>query len=313
MARESANKQAPEVSIITRTKDRPITLQRAFESIYGQIFRNYEWIIVNDGGTREPVDAIAERARRSGIVVRVIHNAQSRGRPGALNDGLGRASGPYIAVHDDDDTWEPTFLEVTTRYLSETTNGAIVHGVVTRTMAVEESIDTSANAIKRVTSYPYDNNLRTVTLYQMAKLDNIFPPISFLYRNEILQEIGLYREDLPVLEDWEFNLRFLKHYDIDVIPEHHANYHFRKSCSLDVYSNSVTGITDIHEIYYARLRNQLLRNDIASNKVDIGFLINICHDLESIRKMTAYNVITKPIIDRLPSFISRLLKKDRKQ
>jgi glycosyltransferase involved in cell wall biosynthesis len=274
-----------------------------------QTFKAFEWILVNDGGAREPVDEVARQARDDGITVRALHNVQSRGRPGALNDGLKEARGRHIAVHDDDDTWEPRFLETTSRHLDELPEGSTVRGVVTRTMVVEETINTDNDSISTKRSYPYDREIQFITLFQMAKLSNVFPPISFVYDNSVLNTVGFYREDLSVLEDWEFNLRFLRKYDIDILDSYLSNYHFRRSPLANDYSNSVITYTQEHALYHSQLRNELLRKDLDNNTIDIGFLINICHELEDIKKRTAYECLINPIYRKLPKSISGMLNK----
>lgn len=52
------------VAVITRTKDRKILLRRALESVCGQTFQDFMWVVVNDGGNREEVDRIVEEARK---------------------------------------------------------------------------------------------------------------------------------------------------------------------------------------------------------------------------------------------------------
>ena len=137
--------------------------------------------------------------------------------------------------------------------------------------------------ILELTKTPYNLELMAVTLYDIAHLDNIFPPISFLYRRDVYDAIGRYREDIPVLGDWDFNLRFLMKYDIQVLPEPLAYYHFRQN-SDDDYANSLVGAIESHIQYAAYLRNDLLRTDLASNKLGAGFLVNICHDFNKVFK-----------------------------
>ena len=51
------------VAIVTRTKNRPLLLERALNSVLGQSFADWHQIVVNDGGDPAPVDALAERYR----------------------------------------------------------------------------------------------------------------------------------------------------------------------------------------------------------------------------------------------------------
>ena len=45
-----------QVAVITRTKDRPILLRRAIESVLRQSFGEWVHVIINDGGNPSTVD-----------------------------------------------------------------------------------------------------------------------------------------------------------------------------------------------------------------------------------------------------------------
>ena len=107
------------VAVITRTKNRTILLWRAFHSVLKQSFKDFIWIIVNDGGEKEGVDRIATEARNNGIDVRVLHHEHSKGMEVASNAGIRSCESEYIIIHDDDDSWEYDFLEKTVKFLDK--------------------------------------------------------------------------------------------------------------------------------------------------------------------------------------------------
>ena len=53
---------------------------------------------------------------------------------------------------------------------------------------------------------PYNHWLQNVYLSDLA-VENRFPPISFLFRRSVYDKIGGFDEELPVLGDWDFNLK----------------------------------------------------------------------------------------------------------
>ena len=83
-------------------------------------------------------------------------------------------------------------------------------------------------------------------------------PISFVFRREIFTEIGLYNEELPVLGDWEFNLRFIAKHDIFVIQKPLANYHHRLSTVKKILGNSIIVDRNKHIQFETIIRNKLL-------------------------------------------------------
>ena len=281
------------VAIITRTKNRTILLRRAIESVLAQSFADWHMVIVNDGGEPTEVDnLVAAYLLRAAGRITVIHHPVSKGMEAASNVGLKASQSEYVIIHDDDDSWDPAFLERSV----ETLEGCAlpsVAGVVTHSIRV---LETLADGQVMITHQePFNDWLEAVTLNRMAAT-NLFPPISFMYKRSVLSEIGGYREDLPVRGDWEFNLRFLQAFDIVVLPELLALYHHRLEASSGDYGNTVIGAQGKHVLYDALLKNEFLRRDLKDEALGIGFFSNLYHGHEA----------THSQIGRLHHDISRL-------
>lgn len=290
------------IAIITRTKNRPLTLKRAVESVLAQTRRDFIHVIVNDGGESHVVERLLQPylPRYEGRLL-VIHHAVSKGMEAASNAGITACDSIYIAIHDDDDSWHPEFLAKTVRYLEN--EG--MKGVLTDFDRVIERL--SADNITELTRENCRSWVKELTLWNMCK-GNFFPPIALLYKREVYDIIGgMYDETLPVLGDWEFNLRFLQHFDIGYLQEVLAFYHTRVEQDA-VYGNTITSGIDKHTHYNKVLRNRLLRKDLQNNTLGIGYMLNDLHDkkLEEtrqaerqmqariIRWMERYPVIAKP-------------------
>jgi glycosyltransferase involved in cell wall biosynthesis len=258
------------VAIITRTKKRDLFLQRALNSISEQVYKDFIWVIVNDGGPVGPVDAVAEQARNSNMVVKVIHRKKSTGMEAASNQGICESESEYIVIHDDDDTWQSEFLYETVTFLDRETNYG---GVISWNELVYEKIKD-----KRICTIKRKVQRRTIAITIADMLaHNPFPPIAFLYRRSAFERVSPYDETFPVCGDYEFNLRFIDRYDIGVIPKPMANHHFRTALKDKSDSNSNTEIAqpDLHLRYQAILRNRLFRRDLAQGKIGIGVLLQI--------------------------------------
>lgn len=258
------------VAVITRTRDRVRFLRRALLSIRSQTSRDFIWVIVNDGGEREPVEEIVRETTALGITTAVFHLSHSRGMEAASNVGIMKSDSEYIVIHDDDDSWHPDFLSSTVSFL-ESAQGKRYGGVVTLTMSVEEEL--SNDGFKTLKAEPFNPGLDAVYLAEIAK-GNCFPPISFLFRRSAYVVTGPYDETLPVRGDWDFNLRFLTEFDIGVIPRYLANYHRRRQAG-GPYSNSVVEQANLHREYDAIIRNRYLRKDIKDHSIGLGFLLNL--------------------------------------
>lgn len=267
------------VAIITRTKNRKILLRRAIESILGQTFEDWCMVIVNDGGVKGDVeDLVWDYSDKFRGRCYIIHNEISKGMEAASNSGIKASSSDYIVIHDDDDSWHPQFLEKCVNFLDHNPYPSF-RGVITYSVRILERIENDKIIIE--SKEPFNRWMKSVSLFRMAA-NNVFPPISFVYRRDVIDEIGYYREDLPVLGDWEFNLRFMSKYDIYLIPEELAYYHHRLSIKSGDYTNSVIGHDDKHIFYDTFIRNELLRRDLERNELGLGYLVNLGNSFESL-------------------------------
>ena len=106
----------PHVSVVVRTKDRPVFLRRALNDIAAQTFTDWEIVIVNDGGDSAAVHAVAGDSPCADRITE-IDSPVPGGRCAAANAGIRAAKGEYIVLHDDDDLWHPDFLARTTAAL----------------------------------------------------------------------------------------------------------------------------------------------------------------------------------------------------
>ena len=259
------------VSIITRTKNRELFLQRALKSVLSQKFRDFVWIVINDGGENDSVATIVNEAKASGIETRLIYNSVSSGMEAASNKAIKSVDSKYIAIHDDDDTWHEDFLGKTVHVLNKSKN---FHGVVTYTQRIDEKI--SNNQINQIRCFPFGPKFEHLLLFDLLTT-NRFPPISFVYSREAYTSIDGYDESLPVLGDWDFNIRFLLKFDITILPEFLANYHHRTNLlnPADENSNTVVASKDQHEYYRNVIKNKYLRNDINNGQAGLGFAFNL--------------------------------------
>lgn len=97
------------ISVIMLTYNREQLVGRAIESILHQTYRDFEFIIVDNGST-DNSGKIAENYAKQDKRIRVVHIPKSNIGTGR-NVGLDMAVGEYITFIDDDDTAEPDMLE----------------------------------------------------------------------------------------------------------------------------------------------------------------------------------------------------------
>ncbi|MDD3517489.1 MAG: glycosyltransferase family 2 protein [Chromatiales bacterium] len=274
----------PKVAIITRTKNRAILLKRALKSVLDQEFRDWMLVVVNDGGDPAEVEreiAVHADAWQDRCVV--VHNPQSLGMEAASNRGIREVDSEYVVIHDDDDSWHPSFLSRCVAFLDGNPPrlATPVAGVISYSTRILERIE--GDEVKITGREPFNTWMDSVSLFRLAS-SNTFPPISFLFRRAALDEIGGFREDLPVLGDWDFHLRFAARYEIGLVREELAYYHHRIADKDERYGNTVIAGLDRHLTYDALLRNEYLRQDLASGRVGLGLLVNASRSFENVHR-----------------------------
>lgn len=278
------------VWIVMRTRARPLLLRRAIASVLSQSLPAWHLCIVNDGGAPEPVEQIlAEHAAIFAGRVSLRHNAQSRGMEAASNLGLAhlaaaRPRAPYFAIHDDDDSWHPDFLRRTVASLDDPAHADFI-GTATRATVINERIEDDAIIEESRQDFPFRPGLADLAALLM---ENRFPPIALLLRTRLLDEIGGFNPALPVLGDWEFNIRAALAGDILALDAPLAYYHHRHAPGQAAYGNTVTTGQARHEFWNARLRNSLLREGVKTRPDLLGLLQPLLHTaLQTERAMQA--------------------------
>jgi glycosyltransferase involved in cell wall biosynthesis len=201
-----------------------------------QSFPNWHLVVVNDGGDSSAVERVIEsHAAPLGSRVTLLHVSQRRGMEAAANLGVANSKSRYVAIRDDDDTWHPAFLAKTVARMGE--SGPNIGGIVTGVAQVLERFD--ANRMLEIRRRALPTPAMPITA-EALQGRNLFPPISFLFTRRAFDAVGPFREDLPALGDWDFNIRFARTFEIVVLSEVLALWHIRRGArgAHQSYANS---------------------------------------------------------------------------
>ncbi|MFM9133128.1 MAG: glycosyltransferase family 2 protein [Actinomycetota bacterium] len=242
------------VAVIMRTFERPVLLARAIASVCQQTHGDWELVVVNNGGDPQPVDGVVATARNGSVrgTITVVHLPERVGMEAASNAGLRASQSEFFAIHDDDDAWHPDFLAATTAVLSGQPERA---GVVTSLTKVIETM--KGQKVWPVREEPYWLNPGRLTFRGMIGA-NTFPPIAALFRRSVLDDAGWFDESLPVLGDWEFNLRAVRAGGFAFEPRVLARYHVRTQDSDRSASNSIVDGELLHRSAKLQLQDRWL-------------------------------------------------------
>jgi glycosyltransferase involved in cell wall biosynthesis len=100
---------APKVTVVVTVYKRLDYLREALRGVAAQTFGDYEVIVADDSGTRAARGIAAASVDPARL--RYQGNAQTVGVAVSLRTALNDARGRYISILNDDDVWEPAFLE----------------------------------------------------------------------------------------------------------------------------------------------------------------------------------------------------------
>lgn len=98
-------------TILTPTYNRAELLSRVYQSLIKQTYKDFEWIIVDDGSTDNTKKVVESLMEDSLIKIKYIYKLNG-GKHTAVNEGLNHAEGKLLIVLDSDDELVENALEV---------------------------------------------------------------------------------------------------------------------------------------------------------------------------------------------------------
>lgn len=248
---------SPRVTIVTRTKNRPLLLARALQSVNAQTFRDYQHVIVDDARNPEPIERMLEGLDSEGRdKVLLVASAENTRREGVVYAGLSASHLQYLCIHDDDDTWEPHFLEKTVAWMDAHPEAGMV-GV--RCNLVKEKVE--GTEIVELEKAPLRPELDSFTLLETSYA-NYVPPIAQLFRRASVDRLGFWDSSLATQADWEFNLRMLADSPAGFLGEEPlANWHHRRQSENEL-DNSVVSERSGHYNQNLLIRDSYLKRSL---------------------------------------------------
>lgn len=274
------------VSVITRTMNRNIFLDRCFNSVNQALTADDEWLVVDDAkdsvGTKSQVKNFQ---KKSSFSIRYISSA-SNNRSKAFNTGLEKSKGTYIHILDDDDTISPDFYQKLCSFLSD--RGSRYGAVASLSQCIFEEV--SGHEIKEILRRDHYSELRHISFANIA-LNQKTPPCSILLKRISIGDLKM-DETFEVAEDYDYLLRFMLNHNIGVMPEKLAYFHRRESTSGSLANSAISNNNEEETVLF---RNALMRRDLKHGVIGLGFLLTLA-------EMQSGSMKLDQIMKRLYSF-----------
>lgn len=168
------------LSIITINYNNYCGLQKTLESVFGQTFTDYEYIII-DGGSTDGSKELIEKYKNEFVY---WVSEKDEGVYQAMNKGITKASGEYLLfLNSGDSLYSDNSLKV----FHESSDADIVYA----------NIWVNSSEGNWIKTYP-----STLTFGYF--LQDTLPHPASLIKKSLFQNCGLYNEQNEIVSDWEF-------------------------------------------------------------------------------------------------------------
>lgn len=201
----------PALTVLMTVYNAEAYLESSIRSILTQTFRNFEFLIIDDGSTDCSV-AVLERWALRDDRIRLILNGSNQGQTPCLNQGMAAARAPWIARQDADDLSDPRRLELQMAAIS-VRPGLGLLGTNGWLMGEHGSFQGLINA-------PAGG----VGIELSALFYNPFLHSSVCFRRETALAVGGYDTALRIAQDYDFWIRILAISSGDNLPERLLTY-----------------------------------------------------------------------------------------
>ena len=197
------NEHVPTVSVLMCVYNDENFVGHAIESILGQTFGDFEFVIVNDGSTDGTPGILAEYSAKDSRI-RVFSQA-NMGTTAAANFGLFAARSIYVARLDSDDISYPHRLQTEVDFLERYPHVALVGG--------------GADIIDREGIIIGARNIRTTSPARTLTHRCIYQQSDVMFRRDMVVALGGYREKFRNAQDYDLWLRISEVADIAKLNE----------------------------------------------------------------------------------------------
>lgn len=191
------------VSVIIPTFNRAEKVVRAISSVLSQSFTDFQLVVVDDGstdGTKEALSCFTNK-------IRYLSHNSNLGVSAARNTGIRESDAALIAFLDSDDHWLSEKLAVQMDFFREHPEAFIC-----------QTDEIWIRKRRRVN--PGKKHVKpSGDIFEPSLKLCLVSPSAVMLKRTLLEEVGLFDEDLPACEDYDLWLRIACRYPVHLIRE----------------------------------------------------------------------------------------------
>lgn len=184
----------PAVSIVMSVYNGKSLLPATMDSMLNQTWKDFEFIIIDDGSNDGATDLLQDYASRDSRIRLTVR--ENKGLTYTLNEGLRQATAPLIARMDADDISMPDRLEKQVRFMNEHPDVVLLGGA-------HDYIDVQGRRLFTIRPPLDDSSLQQQCLEGTTPICH---PLAMFRRDAVLK-VGGYDESYAVAQDLELWLR----------------------------------------------------------------------------------------------------------
>ncbi len=284
------NKMTPLVSVLMPAYNAADNIASAIESILFQTFKNFEFIIVNDGSTDQTLEIINSYVDPRIIV---LNNKFNMKIVRSLNYGLQSCKGKYIARMDADDISHLNRLETQVQFLESNPDIGVCG-------SFQKFIDTKRLRKNNITEVT-DNYIKASLIFGPTMLH----PTIMMRRDLLLSESDPYDCRHSYCEDYGLWVNLSKRTKLHTLPVYLCDYRWdsKKKWETDfedlMSALRLIWIEQLSSIGYLCPSNEHMQLHalLAGRGGDVSFG-SLCQSLSYLRILYDFNKKTKYLDDR---------------
>ena len=189
---------SPLISVLLSVYNDEKNIKKSIDSILLQSYKNIELLVMDDCSTDRTYEILNEINDRR---IKIFRNKENQGLTKSLNTLIENSSGKILARQDSDDISLPSRLEVQYRNLLKYQLDACT---------TRAYVKNSKRSIPRYSHF--------LPVSFVVRFKNPFIHGTLMVKKEVLQDIGLYDENIKYAQDYKLFLDLLKkNYKIKVL------------------------------------------------------------------------------------------------